>query len=133
MVAHQDGVRGCQAPHLAAHHPGGRKGEIIRTDTRIPVPVIEDPLLILSSDPDNLDAHRRKPEGQTSTPVPVVGLALDIVEELDKLDGVRHGRIFELSRQRGTLGLERGTPTSHFFVIWGKVLKTNSPGSSKPS
>ena len=81
----KDGVRGCQAPHPAAHHPGGR------TDTHKPVPVVEDPLLILSSDPDNLEPLRRKPGGQTSTPVPVVGLALDIVEELDLLDGARHG------------------------------------------
>ena len=62
-----------------------QRRKVIRTDTSNLVPEVEDPLLIPSSDPDDLDALRREPGGQTSTPVPVVGVALDVVVELNPL------------------------------------------------
>ena len=66
---------------------GRKRRKVIRADTGFPVQVVADPLLILSTDPDDLDALKREPGGQTSTPVPVVGLARGDVTELHTLDG----------------------------------------------
>ena len=89
-------MRGCQAPHPAAHHPGGRGG---RSDTGATVPVPDLSLLSPLADPDHLDARRRLPDSRIGASVPVMGL--DAVTELQPLVGVRQGRILELSRQRG--------------------------------
>ena len=69
------------------------------TDTRIPVPVEGDPLFVHLPDPNHVDARRRLPDSRTGASVPVIGLAA--IKELHPLVGVRHGRILELSRQRG--------------------------------
>ena len=134
----QEGVRGCQAPHPVARHPGGSGGslgavrpvtwfqylttsarrkrrEVIRTDTRNLVPVERETHLILSTDPDDLDALRREPGGQTSTSVPVVGLALDAVVELNPLIRTT-GRLSSVEALSHSLG--RRPP--HFFPQ-GKV------------
>ena len=62
------------------------------------MPVAEDPLLIPSSDPDDLGALRRELGGQTSALVPEVGLTRGVVTELHILAGL-HG--LHISRRRG--------------------------------
>ena len=78
--------------------PTGRKRrKVIRTDTR-----------------DDLDALKREQGGQTSAPVPVVGLARGDVTELHPLDGTDG-----LPVSRRTFALNTRT-----FFPRGKVRKT---------
>ena len=72
-------------PSPSPRSPSARRKrrEIPSTDTCFPVPVADLPLSVPHADPDDLDALKKEPGGQTSTSVRVVGLALDVVVELN--------------------------------------------------
>ena len=103
--------------------PRRKRREVIRTDTRVPVPVAKDPLLIPSTVPDNLDTSWYLPDSRSSASVPEVGLASVAIPELHPLDGD-----LQLSSRRGWARLgEQCRPRvrSHLrtFFILGKSAK----------
>ena len=65
-----------------------QRRENIRTDTSTPVPVPDTSPFLLLPDQHDLDTSRRLPQGLVGTSVPAVGLALEVVVELDPLNGV---------------------------------------------
>ena len=103
--------------------PRRKRREVIRTDTSIPVPIVEDPLLIPSTVPDNLDTSWYLPDSRSSASVPVVGLASVAIPELHPLDGN-----LQLSSRRGWARLgEQFRPRvraqlRNFFIL-GKSAK----------
>ena len=74
---------------------------MIRTDTRIPVPVPDLSLLRHLADPDDLDTSWSLPDSRKGASVPVEGLASVAFPELHSLEGVRQGRALQLSSWRG--------------------------------
>ena len=94
---------GMPSPSLRDPSPRSQRREVPNSDTSNLVPEVPDPLLALGADPDDLDTRKRLPHSLIGTSVPVIGLVLDVVIELDPLSSVHGpaGRSHLMSAQRG--------------------------------
>ena len=106
--------------------PRRKRREVERGDTRVPVPVPDQSLLILFAVPHDLDARRWLPGRRSSASVPAARLARVVIPEPHPLDGV-----LQLSSPRGWARLgEQFRPRVRsnlrtFFLILGKSAKNH--------